>query len=245
MLERTPTTREALDRMEAHRKFHAAESGQLQPRPRAVVEDKASRHKHSSSDSWVVEPEPTRAVSWPITPGEVLVDFNAPQKVQTMTSPHVVPFRAFVEMHPPPKAPPKAPPSAWADRMQGMLDEKLEAQIPKKRITIKNNHAGRNAGNLYTVVNQEEDKDEDENFTLFGTQLRRVNKGFEVLPAGSLRDASSIKDFGRAAEPLRETSNASKPRKLRKRSRSKSTEGRTSLDTVQHTKLEGTGLPLP
>lgn len=231
--------------MEAHRKFHAAESGQLQPRPRAVVEEKASRHKHSSSDSWVVEPEPNRAVSWPITPGEVLVDFNAPQKVQTMTSPHVVPFRAFVEMHPPPKAPPKAPPSAWTDRTQGMLDEKLEAQIPKKRITIKNNYAGRNAGNLYTVVNEGEDKDEDENFTLLGTQLRRVNKGFEILPAGSLREASSIKDFGYAAEPLRETSNASKPRKLQKRSRSKSTEGRTSLDTVQHTKLEGSALPSP
>lgn len=231
--------------MEAHRKFHAAESGQLQPRPRMVAEEKVSRHKHSSSDSWVVEPEPTRAVSWPITPGEVLVDFNAPQKIQTMTSPHVVPFRAFVEMHPPPKAPPKAPPSAWTDRTQGMLDEKLEAQVPKNRIIIKNNYAGMTAGNSYSVMNDRKAKDEDENLTLFGTQLRRVNKGFEILPAGSLKDAKAVKDFGYATEPLRESSNAHQPRKLQKRSRSRSTEGRTSLDAAPHTKLEGSILPLP
>jgi len=203
------------------------------------------RHKHSSSDSWVVEPEPTRAVSWPITPGELLVDFNAPQKIQTMTSPHVVPFRAFVEMHPPPKAPPKAPPSAWTDRTQGMLDEKLEAQVPKNRIIIKNNHAGMTAGNSYSAMNDREGKDEDENLTLLGTQLRRVNKGFEILPAGSLKEAKAVKDFGYATEPLRESSNAHKPRKLQKRSRSRSMEGRTSLDAAPHTKLEGSIFPLP
>ncbi|KAK5956528.1 hypothetical protein OHC33_002013 [Knufia fluminis] len=237
MLERTPTIRKALDRMEAHRRFHAAESGQLQPRLR-FTEEKSFGHKHSASDSFFVDTETTRAVSWPITPGEVLVNFNAPQKVQTMTSPHVVPFRAFVEMHPPPKSSPKAPPSAWTDRTQGMLDEKLEAQAPKKRITIRNNHAGKNARELYTLTNNEEDKDEDENFSLLGTQLRRINKGFEILPAGSLDEPSPVKDFGYSKEPLREKSNDSKPRKLQKRSRSRSMEHRTSLDTVRHVKFE-------
>ena len=237
-LERTPTTKKALDRMEAHRKFHAAESGQLQPRLRAL-EEKMLGHKPSASDSFFVESENTRAVSWPITPGEVLVDFNAPRKVQTMTSPHVVPFKAFVEMHPPPKASMQAPPSAWTDRTQGMLEDKLEAQAPKKRITIQNNHTNRSAGKPYTVTTAEDNKDEDENFALLGTQLRQINKGFEILPAGSLNEPAPVKDFGHSKEPLRESSNDSKPRKLQKRTRSRSTEARTSLDTVRHIRFEG------
>ncbi len=120
-----------------------------------------------------------------------------------------------------------------------MLDEKLEAQVPKKRITIKNNHAGKNAREVYTVTVNEEDKDEDENFSLLGTQLRRINKGFEILPAGSLDASSPVKDFGYSKGPLREASNDSKPRKLQKRSRSRSTEGRTSFDTARHIKFEG------
>jgi len=243
-LERTPTTRKALDRMEAHRKFHAAESGQLQPRPRTTPEQKQSRHKNSVSDSLVVEPETTRAVSWPITAGEVLVDFDAPRKVQTMTSPHVVPFRAFVDMHPPPNTPPKAPPSAWTDKTQGMLDEKLDAQVPKKRITIENNSAVRNTILPVTNNGDDEEKDEDENFSLLGTQLRQINKGFETLPAGSLQEPSSMKDFdfGFAREPLRTILIDSKPRKLQKRSRSKSTGSRTSSEPVRHVNL-GSSVP--
>ena len=236
MMERTPTTKKALDRMEAHRKFHAAESGQLQPRPR-TADDKAGKHKHSASDTTVNDIETTRAVSWPITQGEVLVDFTAPRKVQTGIGPNIVPFRAFVEMHPPPNSTPKAPPSAWTEKTQDLLDEKLQAQTPKKRSTIKNNSVvTRNAKELYIISSRESSKDEQEAASLLGTQSRKINDGFEILPAGTLEESLCVKDFGFENKPLQESSNNSRPRKLQKRNRSLSRERRTSLDTVPRIK---------
>ena len=231
--ERTPTTRKALDRMEAHRKFHAAESGQLQPRPR-TTEKQHSVHKHSASDSVVSEPDGPRAVSWPITNGEVLVDFNATQKVQTKTSPHVVPFTAFVETHPPPgNVTVKAPPSAWTPKTQGLLEEKLEMQTPKKRITIKNANVDNNS-QRYVISSSRSSRDAAEGVSLLGTQSRTVNNGFEILPAGKLKEAVQVKDFGYTPGPLRKASNdISKSRKLQKRSRSSSIENRTSVDTIR------------
>lgn len=236
IVERTPTTK-ALARMEAHRNFHAAESGQLQPRPRTTETktSKTSAHKHSASDNITLEPESTRAVSWPITSGEVLVNFKATQKIETQTSPHIVPFRAFIERHPPPKQISKAPPSAWTERTQGLLNEKLDAREPKKRITIKNDDVKRATKELYVVSNSHEPPHNKQDVSLFGTQLRCVNDGFQVLPAGSLTEQSMVKDFGYSKEPLRETSNdVGKPRKLQKRNRSSSRESRSSTDTARH-----------
>lgn len=180
------------------------------------MEERVSRHKHSASDNFFVEHDVPRAVSWPITPGEAFViDFNAPQKVQTVVSPRVVPFRAFVEMHPPPVA----PPSAWTEKTQGMLEEKLEAQASKRRVTIRNDNAGKHIKELYTVKNKEDIKHE-ETVSLLGTQLKRLNKGFEILPAGTLHDQSFARDFGYVKTPLRETSNeAMKPQKDQKGNR--------------------------
>lgn len=169
--EKTPATKTALDRMEAHRRFHAAESGQLQPRI-CNVEEKIPKHRHSTSDNKLLEQGNTRAASWPIAPGEVLVDFNAPKKVQTKTSPHAVPFRTFVEMHPPPKASPKAPPSAWTDRTQGLVEEQLETQTSKKGVTIKNNHAWKTARELYTVTGVGDTNDASENAVLHGSKTK-------------------------------------------------------------------------
>lgn len=242
--ERTPTTKKALARMEAHRKFHAAESGQLQPRSRQSDErSKSSSHKRSVSDSnSTVESENSRAVSWPITAGEVLGDVQASQKVQTKSSPHVVPFRAFVEMHPPPKTLPSTPPSAWTDKTQGMLDEKLEAaQIPKKKIVIRHKSESGNENakkQLYIVSNGTPPKQKQDRTSQLSTQSRKVNSGFEVLPAGTLEKEEEepplTMEFGYLKQALREASNDSKPRKLRKRDRSRSRESCPSVDTVHH-----------
>lgn len=237
-MERTPTTRKALDRMEAHRKFHAAESGQLQPRLRSL-DEKSLGHKHNNSDYTVSDHETTRAVSWPITSGEVLVDFSAPQKIKTKTSPRVVPFRAFIETHQPSKTSIKAPPSAWTERTQGMLEDKLESQAPKKRITIKNDHTDKDVKELYTVTTNRHDvKDEEETASLLGTQIRRINKGFEVLPAGSLGRPERTKDFGYDKDCVREANETSRPRKLQKKSRSRSRDSqKSSLETVLHVEV--------
>lgn len=229
-LERTPTTKKALARMEAHRKFHAAESGQLQPRSPPFEESKP-RHKHTNSDSILPGHEAARAVSWPITPGEALIiDFNAPQKVQTMKSPPVVPFRAHIETH----TTTKTAPSAWTNRTQGMLDEKLEVQDTKRKITTVNNDTGKPQREASAIANQKAAKKEEETVSLLGTQQRRVNSGFEILPAGTLYDEHFAEEFGFLKQPLRETSNeTAKPRKLQKRNRSNSRDRRISVETMR------------
>lgn len=224
--------------MEAHRKFHAAESGQLQPRLRSL-DEKSLGHKHSTSDHTASDHESTRAVSWPITSGEVLVDFTAPQKTKIKVSPLIVPFRAIVETHQPSKISVKVPPSAWTDRTQGMLEEKLESQGPKKRITIKNDRTDKDAKELFTVTNRNNAEVEQETASLLGTQVRRINKGFEVLPAGSLGRSELTKDFGYEKESIQETSHdTSRPRKLQKKSRSRSRESqRSSIETARHVEV--------
>lgn len=233
ILERTPTTRKALDRMEAHRRFHAAESGQLQPRLRSL-DEKTSSHKHSVSDHTVSEPEITRAVSWPITPGEVLVDFNAPQKVETKSSPDFVPYRAIVEVHKPSKHTSKLPPSAWTQRTQGLLEDKLESEGPKRTIIIKNDTGNRSAKE-YIITSNKDVKNKTEVASLLGTQARQINKGFEVLPAGSLTKGEPFKDFGYEPGAGRVySSETSRPKRLQKRnrSRSRSKESRKSSTSV-------------
>ena len=232
----TPTTRKALDRMEAHRKFHAAESGQLQPRLR-TESNSTSKHKHSSSETTSSEPEPIRAVSWPITNGEVLVDFNAPQKTQTKISPQVVPFRAFIEMHPPPpQSLAKMPPSAWTGRTQELLNGKLDASKNRKRITIKSSEANQSSSDKWTTspLLSTDETDINGSVSSRGTRTRNINDGFEVLPAGTLNASFNVKDFGYSRKPLSETSNETrKSRKLQKRSRSSSSERRSSIDTIR------------
>lgn len=213
-LDRTPTTKRALDRMEAHRKFHAAESGQLHPRSKSSSTG-CSVHKHAIAKHLLLDSENGRAISWPITAGEILVNVEASQRVQTMTSPSVVPFRAFVEMHPPP--PTKVPPSAWTARTQGLMDEKVQVcqQVPfRKRITISNN-----ASVFTSKPSDDHPVDVAENLSMLGTQTRTINAGFEVLPAGTLEAEHSGRILDVVRHPLGETSNdTSKPRKLRKRS---------------------------
>lgn len=236
-LERTPTTRKALDRMEAHRKFHAAESGQLQPRPR-TNDKQRSAHKHSASDSIVSEQESARAVSWPITNGEVLVEFNATQKVQTKTSPHVVPFKAFVETHPPPISKTvRAPPSAWTAKTQGLLEEKVEMQAPKKRITIKNQDPNKTS-QRYVISSSRSPKKVPDGTSVLGTQSCGTNSGSEVLPTGKFNEPIEVKDFGCTSGPLREASNEiGRSRNVQKGSRSSSRGNRNSFETSRQIRV--------
>lgn len=220
--------------MEAHRRFHAAESGQLHPRLRGLG-GKTPSHKHSVSDHTVSEPEVMRAVSWPTSPGEVLVDFNAPQRIQTKTSPHVVPFRAIVETHQPSKQPSKLPPSAWTERTQELMDDKLESMTPRRSITITNDHNLKSMKG-YTIANAADIKDEAEIASVLGAQARKVNKGFEVLPAGFFTKSEPVKDFGYEAglAPVN-SQEISRPKKLQKRNRSRSRSKescRSSLSTT-------------
>lgn len=221
----------ALDRMEAHRNFHAAESGQLVPRSRRQSAEQQPNSQQSSSVPNLVEEQAThRAISWPITNGEVLGNVNASQKIQTMSSPYVVPFRAFVETHPPPRA----PPSAWTDKTQERLDEKLKTE-PKRHIVITNtkNNATTSSTNRNTRGETENGKAE-QRFPLVNTQTRSINSGFEVLPAGSSGLTGPVKEFNSRSNSLPEQKVENvRPKKLQKRNRSGSRGKRTSTDGVR------------
>lgn len=236
--EGTPKTRKALDRMEAHRKFHAAESGQLQPRFRNL--DKISNgHKHSVSESTTTEHEPTRAVSWPITSGEVLVDFSAHQQIQTKTSPHVVPFRACIEMQTACKGVTKTPPSAWTDRTQDLLEGKLDSRPQSKRITIGNVRANKDIQDKCKDIKKSDTNHKQETISLLGTKTCHDSTGFELPPSVPLK-ASEPSNNSYCARysshgSLEETS---KPKKLQKKDRPRSRNRRgSSTETVRRVKV--------
>lgn len=119
----TPHNLEALDRMEAHRRFHAAESGQLLPRKHRKT--KSSGSGSSSQFSALTENKHfnnQRSVSWPVAKKEVIVNMTVPHgKPQRRVSPAAIPYSASVEQHPPPKS----CPSAWTDRTSELMNEKL------------------------------------------------------------------------------------------------------------------------
>lgn len=197
------TEDELLRSMQAHRKNHAAEMGQLRPRAQRTSGDSTSRtaltESQGSHDShgW-------RTVSWPTS----TADFR---QMRTSLNPKAVPFRAFVQQHPPPSRTPRTPPSAWSARTQELMTEKLEAMTKP-----------------YPPI-QENRSPVDEMLSYANSSSRGVNHGFEVPPAGTLTHPVPIQDFGFQPAPAKGEDDPPRARrKLRKRNRSGSQESEVS-----------------
>jgi hypothetical protein len=108
--------------MEAHRRLHSAESGQLVPRTRPRSEDNAWAKENyciceekDSSD---------RAVSWPSADKLRLLSAQS-QKPTTKTAPAVEPQHAVVES----TSQGKVCPSAWSSRTQDLVDGQLSRHV--------------------------------------------------------------------------------------------------------------------
>ncbi|KAL2399752.1 hypothetical protein ABEF93_000285 [Exophiala dermatitidis] len=212
-----------LERMEAHRKFHAAESGQLLPRDRRhtdlVLTTPLAPSLSDSDDDGSIS---SRALSWPSRIGDMNLRVQLSRKAQKVEGPRPVPFRAFVESLPPTKA----PPSAWTDKTQARLDaaipssstgsdtnSKASMHTPKSSISSSVTTAPTSIADSVSIAS---------------IRTSKVNDGFEVLPAGTLARGPSVKEFGLWPENVRAPT---KPKKLQKRSRSNSGSRRSSTES--------------
>ncbi|KAK4939628.1 hypothetical protein LTR10_020128 [Elasticomyces elasticus] len=211
-----------LERMEAHRRFHAAESGQLRPRSRRHTDlALTTALAPSPSDSSDSDASSAHALSWPRDTGVVNLGQRVHGREQRIEGPKPVPFRAFVESLPTTKA----PPSAWTDKTQARVHAKLPA--PSKgsdtssRVSMHTSESSISSTTTAPTL-------ATESVSITNTRSRKINNGFELLPAGALIKEPSVKEFGLWPEPRVAER---KPKKLQKRPPSTSASRRSSSDS--------------
>ena len=210
--------RSAIERMDAHRKLHSAECGQLLPRARRHtteisdgVEDRAATYD---------KPEPPRIASWPTRTNSVRLGPKLPQKAERRVSPPAVSQRASIENHPPPNT----CPSAWTNRTQDLVTEKLSENWPLHLSQSSTLPSMTSSTTLSTITGPIEPA------SIPSTRTRKINEGFEVLPAGIFEREPSFKILGLWPAPIADRTNAGKkPNKLQKRSRSGSASSTSSF----------------
>ena len=201
----------AIDRMNAHRRLHSAECGQLLPRPRRhTTEISDSTEKGSASDE---DASPLRNLSWPKRDNSVRLSQKLPQKAEKHMSPPVVSQKASVET---PQLS-SAPPSAWTSRTGELMKGKLgENRLPEAD-TFSTLPSMTSSTTLSTVTAP------IQMVSITNKQTRRINNGFELLPAGTFDRDPSFKVLSLWPATVADRPSAKrKPSKLQKRSRSDS-----------------------
>ncbi|OAG39933.1 hypothetical protein AYO21_05806 [Fonsecaea monophora] len=221
-----------LERMEAHRRFHAAESGQLLPRNRRHTDMALTPALASSlSDSEDSDDSASRTLSWPARNGSLNLGKQFSRRAKRMEGPRPVPFCAFVDALPTAKP----PPSAWTDKTQARVDAKI---LPSAKTSETASNTSRHTpSSSRSSTSATATTSPTDSLSIANTRSRKINDGFEVLPAGTLEKGPKVKDFGTRHEDL---DMRKKPKKLKKRphsdsgSRRSSTEsGRRSSDTFR------------
>jgi len=204
-----------LERMEAHRRLHSAESGQLLPRDRRHSEmAQTTTLAPFASDSEDSDDSESRALSWPPRKGTMNLGKQLSRRVQRMEGPKPLPFRAFVESLPTSKP----PPSAWTDKIQA----RLEAKVPSSKASNTTSNVSRhtpNSSTSSTTSATAPTSSPSDLVSIANTRSRKVNDGFELLPAGTLEKGPRVKEFGTCHDNME---SHKKPKKLQKRSRSDS-----------------------
>lgn len=212
-----------LEFMEAHRRFHAAESGQLIPRNcRHTDMVLTTPLAPSASDSEDSDSSTSRALSWPSRSSNINLGKQLSRQVKKMDGPSPIPFRAFVESLPTSKP----PPSAWTEKTQARVNAKVPASSKASDTTSKvsmHSPTSSTSSTSNTIPTTATDS-----ISIANTRSRKINNGFELLPAGTLEKGPKVKDLGTGHENTQESK---KPKKLQKRSRSGSGSRRNSTET--------------
>lgn len=219
--------------MEAHRRLHSAESGQLLPRGRRQNLAATTLLAPFASDSEDSDDSSSRALSWPTRTSTLNMGKQLSRRVQRMEGPSPVPFRAFVESLPTSKP----PPSAWTERTQA----RMEAKIPPSKASdtgSKSSSHTPSSSTSSTTLGTAPTSSPSDGVSIANTRSRKVNDGFEVLPANHHRSRASV----HSASTWSENSEAPKrPRKLQKRSRSQS----ASRSSTESRRLSSDSFRLP
>ena len=201
--------------MDAHRKLHTAECGQLLPRGRRhTTEVVGNVEDRYTSDA---ESFPPRTLSWPSRQNPVRLSQKLPKKAERRTSPPAVPQRASFET----QSLSKACPSAWTSRTHELLQEKLTENRSVQPDDVSTLPSMTSSTTLSTVIASAEP------VSIPNTQTRKINSGFEVLPAGTHEKESPFKILG--LWPGNAIIEKKKHNKLQKRARSGSVSSLSSF----------------
>ena len=212
----------AIDRMDAHRRLHSAECGQLLPRPRrhtTEINDALEDEYTSDADS-----SPLRTLTWPKRDNSVRLSQKLPRKAEQHESPQAVPQTASIET----QVHSTAPPSAWTSRTQELMKSMLgENRLPEAD-SMSTVPSMTSSTTLSTVTSP------IEMVSITNKQTCRINDGFEVLPAGTLDRDPAFKILGLWPATIADRPSViRKPIKLRKRSRSGSTSSASSFGSLK------------
>lgn len=222
-----------LERMEAHRRFHAAESGQLLPRHRRHTDLALTTPlAPSASDSEDSDCSSTRALSWPPVTSTLSMGKQLSRKPQRLEGPKLVSCHALVES----SQGTKIPPSAWTDKTQARVDAKMPSSSKGSDTASK---LSTHTPNSSVSSNATTPTSPTDTVSIANTRSRRINEGFELLPAGTLEKGPIVKEFGLWPENER---GPKKPGKLQKRSRSHSESRRSSTESRR---MSGESFRLP
>jgi hypothetical protein len=196
---------DVIDRMNAHRRLHSAEQGQLIPRLRPQSEDNARVDTdYCSCDE---ETTPSRATSWP-EQDNIRLGKTTQQKARKVEAASVEPEKAVVELRPLPKP----CPSAWTDRTQELFEDSMNRNVSAGESLV--------TPSLCSDTTLSTEHPTKNRLSIENKTTRKVNEGFEVLPAGSLQKQAGLKvisiwpDISSEAQDKKK-----KPKKLQKRHR--------------------------
>lgn len=198
-----PTIPTTIEQMQAHRKQFTAETGQLERRVRRVASATSKLAGPASVSDGGSDPSESRTISWPSSKSE---SSATPLSIRREIIPLPYSIEGFSGLR-------KVPPTAWTQRIDELVEEKFA--LSKSKSSSPTFHL--TPGNLSPL----------------NKTHRKVNDGFEVLPAGTLVKPAPVKEFGLWPEQSSKVVSDKDPkpmRKLQKRNRSHSGSCRSSSD---------------
>lgn len=218
---------DVIERMNAHRRLHSAEQGQLVPRVRPHSEDNA-RVEIDYCTCGERDSSPSRAISWP-TNDSVRLSKRTPPEPPTAIPPPATAQTSATET----PRPPKPCPSAWTGRTQEMLDEQLTRDVSAGESL--------NTPSLCSDATLTTAAITDDHISIENKTTRKINQGFEILPAGSLQKEAELKVVELWPEVVKKESDKKKPNKLQKRHRRSSSassrESRSSSESMRSSRF--------
>ena len=254
---------ETLELMNAHRRSHAAETGQLIPRVRRKAGSGEFSGLGTSQSESGKDCSPARSVSWPMSFSDSFENTATPATLRYSSEVEDVPIRVLARSLPLPPL-----------RNTGSSDEEVSKRVPHDRDTNRSDctplvdtKLGRRPNPASLCVrsriktsnscpsswtdrvqeqleevqpadpNEVESPITDNVLSHHNTTARKINSGFEVLPVGTVAMPTPVREWEDVNYALADTSDEVRvPRKLQKRDRSRSKGRRSSSEHERHRK---------
>ena len=249
--------------MNAHRRSHAAETGQLIPRVRRKAGSGEFSGLGTSPSESGKDCSPARSVSWPMSISDSYENIATPATLPYPSEVEDVPIRVLARIMPLPplrytgssdeeasqRRPHDRDPN-WSDGTP-LVDTKLGRRPNPASLCVRSRSRTSNSCPSSWTDRVQEQLEEvqlaDPNevgspmkenvLSHHNTTARKINSGFEVLPVGTVTMPTPVREWGDVNHELADTSEEVRvPRKLQKRDRPRSKGRRSSSEHERHRK---------